>query len=203
MAHTLPSLRYDYGALAPVLSAAALELHHGKHHKAYVDKLNDALKQAPSLAGLPVEELLKRVDEAPEAARKAIWNNGGGHANHSLMWDTLSPGGSKPSAAFKSRIDEAFGSIEEFKQRFEADAVGVFGSGWACLVAEPRNAKLSIVQLANQDTVYKSGRIPLLLCDVWEHAYYVDYQNRRPEWAKKFWDIVDWERVEAQLDRQQ
>lgn len=200
MSFTLPSLRYDYGALAPVLSAQALELHHGKHHKAYVDKLNDALKQAPGLASLPIEELLTRVDEAPEKVRTAIRNNGGGHANHSLMWDTLSPGGAKPSASFSGRIDQAFGSLEEFKQRFEAEAVGLFGSGWACLVAEPRAAKLSIIPLANQETAYPKGLIPLLLCDVWEHAYYVDYQNRRPEWAKKFWDVVDWERVEAQLE---
>lgn len=199
MAFMLPDLRYRYDALTPVLSAEAVETHHSKHHQAYVDKLNAALEEAPQLQDLNLVELLRNVGKAPETVRKTLHNNGGGHFNHSVMWDTLSPDAGEMSAEFRARLDRSFGSSDKFREKFEKTAVDVFGSGWACLVSTSGSGMLEIVPLANQDTPLPQGRNPLLLCDVWEHAYYIDYRNRRPEWVKSSWDIVDWPRVEARL----
>lgn len=199
MPFSLPALRYEYDALNPVLSTEAVETHHAKHHQAYVDKLNAALKDAPDLQQLGLTELLRNAAKAPDPLRRAIHDNGGGHFNHSLMWDTLSPDAGAMSPEFRARLDRSFGSSDKFRERFESVATDLFGSGWACLVSVPGSAALEIMPLANQDTPLPNDRTPLLVCDVWEHAYYIDYRNRRPEWVKNSWEIVDWPRVEARL----
>lgn len=199
MPFELPPLRYDYDALAPVLSREALQLHHSKHHQTYVDKLNAALAKAPELEGKPLDELLSDLSQVPSRIRKAVKNHGGGHANHSLMWDTLSPGAGPMPENMKGALERSFGTVEKFKARYEKVATELFGSGWAYLVAEPGSGKLEILSVANQDSPLQKRRVPLLPCDVWEHAYYVDYRNRRAEWVKAFWNLVDWPRVARKL----
>jgi len=191
MAYDLPALPYAYDALEPVLSEEAMRLHHDKHHKAYVDKLNKALEPYPDLARQPIEMLLRDLETLPEAVRKDVRNQGGGHANHSLYWETLTPGGSELSGALKAAITASFGTHEAFKAKFQEAGEKLFGSGWAWLVTDGAG-KLEILGLPNQDSPFSQGKTPLLLCDLWEHAYYPDYQNRRPDWLKAWWDIVDW-----------
>jgi len=203
MAHTLPQLPYAFDALEPHIDARTMEIHHGKHHAAYVTNLNKALDAAgsPGLADLDVARLLRNLAEVPEAQRTAVRNNGGGHYNHSLFWKTMDPtGGGKPTGELARAIAETFGSFDAFRQKFEEVAVGRFGSGWAWLILD-RSGKLALTSTPNQDNPLLDGSgTPLLLLDVWEHAYYLKYQNRRADYAKAFWNVVDWAEVARRYD---
>jgi superoxide dismutase, Fe-Mn family len=193
MPYEVPPLPYPADALEPHIDAETMTLHHDKHHQAYVDKLNAAV-QGTDLDGKPIEELIANLSSVPEDKRTAVRNQGGGHLNHSLFWETMSPdGGGAPSGELASAIDEAFGSFDAFKEQFEAAGVAQFGSGWAWLVVD--GGKLAITSTANQDNPISDGRTPLLGNDVWEHAYYVSYRNRRPEYLKAWWNTVNWDKV--------
>jgi Fe-Mn family superoxide dismutase len=193
MAYQVPPLPYDYDALEPHIDAQTMTLHHDKHHQAYVDKANDALAGGP-LDGKPIEEVIANLGDVPEDKRAAVRNNGGGHLNHSLFWESMSPnGGGAPDGDLGSAIDAAFGSFDAFKEQFEAAGVARFGSGWAWLVVD--GGTLKITSTANQDSPLTDGQTPLLGNDVWEHAYYLKYQNRRPEYLKAWWNVVDWGKV--------
>ena len=193
MAYTLPDLPYAFDALEPYIDALTMEIHHDKHHQAYVNNVNAAL-EGTDLGDLPIEELLQALDRVPEAKRAAVRNNGGGHYNHSLFWQSLSPnGGGEPSGALRSAIDAAFGSFSDFKDKLKAAGVGQFGSGWAWLVRD--GSGLAIVGTPNQDSPISSGKTPLLGVDVWEHAYYLRYQNRRVDYINAWWNVVNWDTV--------
>jgi len=193
MAYQVPPLPYDYDALEPHIDAQTMTLHHDKHHQAYVDKANDALAGGP-LDGKPIEEVIANLGQVPEDKRGAVRNNGGGHLNHSLFWESMSPnGGGAPDGDLGGAIDAAFGSFDAFKEQFEAAGVARFGSGWAWLVVD--GGALKITSTANQDSPLTDGQTPLLGNDVWEHAYYLKYQNRRPEYLKAWWNVVDWNKV--------
>ncbi|MCG0238139.1 MAG: superoxide dismutase [Firmicutes bacterium] len=195
MAFTLPPLPYDYNALEPYIDEQTMRIHHDKHHAAYVNNLNAALEQAPELQNLSIEELLRNIDKVPEKIRTAVRNNGGGHANHTLFWEILSPkGGGEPTGELADAIAATFGSFEKFKEQFSQAAANRFGSGWAWLVVD-QEGKLQVYSTANQDSPYMEGHTPILGLDVWEHAYYLKYQNRRPEYIAAFWNIVNWPEV--------
>ena len=197
MAFKLPDLPYPFAALEPHIDAKTMEIHHDKHHATYVTKLNAALEKHPSLAEKTVEELLKMLDTVPAEIRTAVRNHGGGHLNHSLFWKLMAPGaGGKPSGALATAIETAFGGFPGFQEQFSAAATNVFGSGWAWLVADP-SRKLSIVTTPNQDNPVSQGLVPLLGLDVWEHAYYLKHQNRRPDYIAAFWNVVSWKQVAA------
>lgn len=197
MSHTLPALPYAFGALEPHIDARTMEIHHGKHHATYVAKLNAALEGHPELASKSIEDLLRGINSAPAAIQGALKNHGGGHANHSLFWETLSPnGGGAPTASLASAINAAFGSFDAFKSVFSDAAGNRFGSGWAWLVVDGSGA-LKVYSTGNQDSPYMEGHTPILGLDVWEHAYYLNYQNRRPDYVEAFWKIVNWEAVAA------
>ena len=190
----LPPLAYDYDALEPFIDTETMKLHHDKHHATYVSKLNQAVGQAPGLEKKSIEDLLATLDSLPEAVRKDVRNNGGGHANHSLFWQTLKKNeGGKPAGELAKAIDTAFGSHPKFQEQFGAAAGKVFGSGWAWLAV--RDGKLVIESTPNQDSPFSTGATPLLGLDVWEHAYYLKYQNRRPEYVAAFWNVVNWDFV--------
>lgn len=190
----LPELPYAYDALEPTFDKETMNIHHTKHHNAYVTNLNAALEGNEALQSKTIEELISDLDSIPEASRTAVRNNGGGHANHSLFWKTLSPnGGGNPTGELADKINAKFGSFDEFKAGFEKAAATRFGSGWAWLVLD--NGELEIMSTANQDSPIMEGKAPLLGLDVWEHAYYLKYQNRRPEYAGAFWNIVNWDEV--------
>jgi len=194
MAFELPKLPYDYTALDAVIDEQTMHLHHEKHHGAYVTNLNNALKDHPELASLSLEALLKDLNRVPEAIRTAVRNNGGGHANHSMFWNIMSPkGGGSPSGALSKAIDEQFGGFDAFRAKFNDAGVKRFGSGWAWLVL--KGGKLDVVSTANQDNPIMEGAYPVMGNDVWEHAYYLRYQNRRAEYLDKWWNIVNWEEV--------
>ena len=191
----LPSLPYAMNALEPHIDAATMELHHGKHHATYVKNLNEALEGQSNLLNMPIDELMQNLDLVPEEVRTKVQNNGGGHANHSLFWQLMSPdGGGEPEGALAEAIAGSFGSFTTFKKEFAEAATGRFGSGWAWLVSEG-GAKLAITSTANQDTPLMQGKTPILGLDVWEHAYYLKYQNRRPEYIEAWWNVVNWPRV--------
>jgi len=193
MAYEVPPLPYDYNALEPTIDEQTMQLHHDKHHQAYVDKANGAL-EGTDLDGKPIEEILKDLSAVPEDKRGVVRNNGGGHYNHSLFWESMGPGkGGAPSGDLGAAIDEAFGSFDAFKEQFEAAGVGQFGSGWAWLVLD--GGSLKVRSSANQDNPVSDGQVPLLGNDVWEHAYYLKYQNKRPDYLKAWWDVVDWDKV--------
>ncbi|MFO7171391.1 MAG: superoxide dismutase [Bacillota bacterium] len=195
MAFSLPPLPYDYNALEPYIDEQTMRIHHDKHHAAYVNNLNAALEQAPELQNLSIEELLRNIDKVPENIRTAVRNNGGGHANHTLFWEILSPqGGGEPTGELADAIAATFGSFEKFKEEFSKAAANRFGSGWAWLVVD-QEGKLQVYSTANQDSPYMEGHTPILGLDVWEHAYYLKYQNRRPEYIAAFWNIVNWPEV--------
>ncbi|TSC57853.1 MAG: superoxide dismutase, Fe-Mn family [Candidatus Peregrinibacteria bacterium Greene0416_19] len=197
MAHTLPTLPYAYDALEPHIDAKTMEIHHTKHHQTYIDKVNAAIA-GTEWEKLPVEELVARVNEVPEDKRAAVRNHGGGHANHSFFWTILGPNaGGKPSGAIAKAIDETFGGFDSFAEKFTSAAVGQFGSGWAWLTTE--SGKLTVESTANQDSPLTAGRTPLLGIDVWEHAYYLKYQNKRPDYVKAFWQVVNWAQVEKRF----
>jgi Fe-Mn family superoxide dismutase len=193
MAYTLPALPYPFDALEPHIDAKTMEIHHDKHHGTYVTNVNNALEGNP-LGELPIEELLTKLDEVPEEKRNAVRNNGGGHYNHTLFWESMSPsGGGEPSGELASAIDAAFGSFSDFKHKLKAAGLGQFGSGWSWLVHD--GSGLAVVPTPNQDSPISTGKTPLLGVDVWEHAYYLLYQNRRPDYIDAWWNVVDWDKV--------
>lgn len=200
MAHKLPPLRFSYDALEPYIDAETMELHHDKHHGAYVDNLNKTLEPYPQLADLPIEDLLRRLDQVPESIRPAVRNNGGGHANHQCFWDNLAPhAGGAPKGAIADAITRDFGSFARFQSLFADAAARHFGSGWAFLVVDRSAERLQIVSLPNQDSVLVHGTPALLFCDVWEHAYYLKYRNRRPDYLAAWWNVVSWDVVDERL----
>lgn len=201
MAHKLPPLGFWYDALEPYIDAETMELHHDKHHGAYVDNLNKTLEPYPELAGLPVEDLLRDLDRVPETIRAAVRNNGGGHANHQLFWDILGPraDGTPKKGSIADAITRDFGSFERFQSLFAGAAAKHFGSGWAFLVVDRSAERLQIVSLPNQDSVLEHGTPPVLCCDVWEHAYYLKYRNRRPDYLAAWWNVVAWDVVDQRL----
>lgn len=193
MAYSVPDLPYPYDALEPHIDEQTMRLHHDKHHQAYVDKANGALEGTP-LADKPIEEVIADLGAVPEDKRGAVRNNGGGHLNHTLFWESMSPnGGGAPSGDLAAAIDSAFGSFDAFKEQFEAAGAGQFGSGWAWLVLD--GGQLAVTSTPNQDNPVSQGKTPLLGNDVWEHAYYLKYQNRRPEYLKAWWSVVNWDKV--------
>ena len=197
MAYELPPLPYSTDALAPTIDAKTMEIHHDKHHAAYVTNLNNALKDQSSLASKSPEDLIRDLSAVPEASRTAVRNNGGGHVNHTMFWQIMTPGGSTaPSGQLASEIDSAFGGLDAFKEKFQAAGVARFGSGWVWLVK--KQGKLEIISTPNQDNPLMSdygGLFPILGNDVWEHAYYLTYQNRRPDYLKAWWNVVNWDEV--------
>jgi superoxide dismutase, Fe-Mn family len=194
MAHSLPPLPYDFDALEPFIDAKTMEIHHDKHHGAYVTNLNKALEGHPELQSLPVEELLAQIDKVPEGIRTAVRNNGGGHMNHSLFWNIMKKGGGgEPSGELADAIHGAFGSFGEFRKSLTQAATTRFGSGWAWLLF--RGGKLVIESTPNQDNPIMDGGKSFFGLDVWEHAYYLKYQNRRPEYIEAWWNTVDWSKV--------
>ncbi|NUQ20000.1 MAG: superoxide dismutase [Gemmatimonadaceae bacterium] len=203
MAFTLPPLPYDFGALEPHIDARTMEIHHGKHHQAYVNNLNAAIEKAPELQNKSLEDLLKNVNSAPESVRTAVRNNGGGHWNHSFFWQIMGPkAGGEPTGALGDAIKSSFGGFDKFKEQFAAAAAGRFGSGWAWLVND--GGKLSVTSTPNQDNPLMEGKSPnsvLLGVDVWEHAYYLKYQNRRPDYVAAWWNVVNWSEVLKRFGR--
>lgn len=194
MTYQLPELPYAFDALAPHIDEETMKIHHGKHHNAYVTNLNAALEKHPELGEKSVEELVADLNAVPEDIRTAVRNNGGGHANHSLFWTVLVPNaGGEPTGDLKAAIEEAFGSFDAFKEVFAKAAATRFGSGWAWLVLD--GGKLAVTSTPNQDSPLSEGKTPLLGLDVWEHAYYLNYQNRRPDYISAFWNVVNWDAV--------
>jgi superoxide dismutase, Fe-Mn family len=194
MTHTLPSLPYPPDALEPYIDKQTMEIHHGKHHGAYVNNLNAALEKHPELQSKNIEELLRGINSVPEDIRTVVRNNGGGHANHTLFWQIMGPkAGGQPTGAIGDGITAAFGSFDKFKEEFKKTAVGRFGSGWAWVIDS--GGKLSIESTANQDSPLMEGQTPILGVDVWEHAYYLKYQNRRPDYLAAWWNVVNWDEV--------
>jgi Fe-Mn family superoxide dismutase len=193
MAYEVPPLPYDYAALEPHIDEQTMRLHHDKHHQAYVDKANGAL-EGTEHEGKPIEEVVANLDALPDDIRGVVRNNGGGHLNHSLFWESMSPdGGGEPSGDLADAINDAFGSFDAFKEQFEAAGANQFGSGWAWLVLD--GGSLKVTSTANQDNPVSNGQTPIVGNDVWEHAYYLKYNNRRPEYLKAWWNVVDWNKV--------
>jgi superoxide dismutase, Fe-Mn family len=199
MAYELPQLPYAYDALEPHIDKETMNIHHTKHHNTYITNVNAALEGNADLAGKSVEELVSNLDAVPEAIRTAVRNNGGGHANHSLFWTILSPnGGGEPTGELSDAINTKFGSYENLKEEFAKAATTRFGSGWAWLVVN--NGELEVTSTPNQDSPLMEGKTPILGLDVWEHAYYLNYQNRRPEYIASFWNVVNWEEVSKRFN---
>lgn len=199
MAYSLPPLPYGTSDLEPNYDKATLEIHHGKHHAAYVDNLNKALAEYPQLMERTVEELLGDLDAVPKQVRQKVINHAGGHANHTLFWDVMGPGkGGEPGARMAMALAESFGSVKEFRRKFSAAATELFGSGWTFL-AQNLDGGLEIINLPNQESPISRHMKPILLLDLWEHAYYLKWQNRRAEWIDAFWNLVDWQKVDAKL----
>lgn len=197
---TLPKLNYKYNALEPSIDAQTMEVHHSKHHQGYTDKLNAALENHPELQEKKIEDLLSDLQELPAEIKTAVQNNGGGYANHALFWSILSPNAKKePTGKLLEAIEETFGSFTEFKKEFSATTAGQFGSGWGWLVKTPAG-KLKIMATSNQDSPLSEGLTPLLTVDVWEHAYYLKYQNRRPDYLTEIWNVIDWAEIEKNFE---
>lgn len=201
MAYELPPLPYPTDALEPYIDAKTMEIHHDKHHAAYISKVNDALANYPDLAAKSIEDLIGDLQSVPESIRGAVRNNGGGHANHSLFWKILGPNGGSPSGKLAEDIDKTFGSLDGLKEKVEAAGVARFGSGWAWVCVNS-DGSLCVCSTPNQDSPLMTGvaecpGTPILGVDVWEHAYYLKYQNRRPDYLKAFWNVVNWEQVAA------
>ena len=195
MAYSLPGLPYSTDALEPHIDARTMEIHHGKHHNAYVTNVNKALEGHDDLASKSIEDLVAGLDSVPQGIRNAVRNNGGGHANHSMFWQVMSKdGGGTPSGELASAIDAAFGNFEAFQQKFAAAGMTRFGSGWAWLSLD-QGGKLVVESTPNQDNPLTAGRTPILGLDVWEHAYYLNYQNRRPDYIAAWWNVVNWDEV--------
>ncbi len=201
MAFTLPPLPYDYSALEPHIDTQTMQIHHDKHHAAYVNNLNAALESHASLQSHSVEEILSNINDVPEAVRQAVINNGGGHANHTMFWEIMGPnGGGEPTGALAAAIAKAFGSFADFKAKVNDAGVKRFGSGWSWLVAD-KAGNLQVISTANQDSPLMQGLTPILGVDVWEHAYYLKYQNRRPDYLGAWWNTVNWEAVAKRFGR--
>jgi superoxide dismutase, Fe-Mn family len=197
---TLPPLPYPYDALEPHIDALTMQIHHDRHHKAYVNNLNKALAGHEDLLSKPIDELMRDVESVPQDIRQAVINNGGGHANHSMFWLIMSKnGGGKPTGALAKAIDDSFGTFEDFQKKLSDKAVKQFGSGWGWLVLS--QGKLDILSTANQDTPLMKGQKPLMGIDVWEHAYYLKYQNKRPDYVKAWWNVVNWDNVAERYDK--
>jgi Fe-Mn family superoxide dismutase len=198
MAHQLPPLPYDFGALEPHIDAQTMQIHHGKHHATYVTNLNNALEKYPDLQSKSVEDLVRDLSKVPEDVRTAVRNNGGGHLNHSMFWQIMGPkGGGSPSGALGDAIKSSFGSFDGFKEQFAKAALGRFGSGWAWLIST--GGKLSIESTPNQDNPIMEGKKAIAGLDVWEHAYYLKYQNRRADYITAWWNVVNWAEVAKRL----
>jgi Fe-Mn family superoxide dismutase len=192
MAFTLPPLPFDYNALEPHIDEQTMRIHHGKHHQTYVTNLNTALEGQPSLQGLSLDALIGDLTKVPDSIRTAVRNNGGGHHNHTLFWELMTPGGAtEPQGALAAAIDSAFGGLAAFKEQFQKAGLGRFGSGWAWLVRD-KAGKIAIESTPNQDSPVMDGKHPVLGCDVWEHAYYLKYQNRRADYLGAWWNVVNW-----------
>lgn len=199
MAHQLPALPYAANALEPHIDAETMNIHHGKHHQGYVNNLNAAIEKAPELASWSLDDLCKRINEVPESVRTAVRNNAGGHWNHSLFWEIMGPNaGGEPSGGLAAAIDTTFGSFSAFKEKFQAAGLSRFGSGWAWLISD--NGKLQVVSTPNQDNPLMAGQQALLGVDVWEHAYYLKYQNRRGDYLGAWWNVVDWSKVATRFN---
>ena len=195
MAFELPPLPYDYSALEPTIDAQTMQLHHDKHHAAYVTNLNNALQGVTQFEGKSVEDILRHISDVPENVRTAVRNNGGGHANHSMFWQIMKPnGGGEPTGALADAIKSTFGSFDQFKTTFNDNGAKRFGSGWTWLVIDPQG-KLQALSTANQDSPLMDGMFPVMGNDVWEHAYYLKYQNRRPEYLSAWWNVVNWDEI--------
>ncbi|WP_456271159.1 superoxide dismutase [Bacillus sp. AK031] len=196
--YELPALPYEFNALEPHIDAKTMEIHHDKHHAAYVSKVNAALEGHEDLSSKSIEELVANLDAVPENIRTAVRNNGGGHANHSLFWQVLSPnGGGEPTGEVADAINSAFGSYDKFKEEFSAAAATRFGSGWAWLVVD--NGELKVTSTLNQDSPLMEGQTPILGLDVWEHAYYLNYQNKRPDYIAAFFNVINWDEVNTRF----
>jgi len=195
MAFEVPPLPYEYNALEPYIDTQTMQLHHDKHHAAYVNNLNNALQNQSQLASWTVEDLVQRINEVPESIRTAVRNNAGGHTNHSMFWQIMKPnGGGEPTGELGSAIQQAFGSFDQFKAAFNDAGVKRFGSGWTWLVLD-RSGKLQVISTANQDSPLMDGMFPVMGNDVWEHAYYLKYQNRRPDYLAAWWNVVNWDEI--------
>jgi len=194
MSYQLPELPYDHSALEPHIDERTMKIHHGKHHAGYTKKVNAAL-EGHEFADLSIEEVLQRINEVPETIRQNVINNGGGYANHKLFWSVLSPdGGGEPTGELADAINKTFGSFDEFKEEFSSTAAGQFGSGWGWLCVDD-DGELKVISTPNQDSPLMNGLTPILGVDVWEHAYYLHYQNRRPDYIAAFWNVVNWDKV--------
>jgi Fe-Mn family superoxide dismutase len=199
MAYTVPPLPYPFDALEPYIDAKTMEIHHDKHHKAYVDNLNKAI-EGTDLGNQPVEKLIANLASVPEKIRTAVQNNGGGHANHSLFWTIMGKGkGGKPSGALAEAINKDLGGFEQFTKDFTQNGLTQFGSGWTWLYVDHASGKQALGKTPNQDSPLMKGNTPILGCDVWEHAYYLKYQNRRPDYLAQFWNVIDWDAVAARF----
>lgn len=193
--HTLPPLPYPYEALEPHIDTQTMQIHHDKHHQTYVTNLNNALKEQPDLQDKSVEQLLKDIESVPESIRTAVRNNGGGHHNHTLFWEIMTPGGAKePSGELATAIQQAFGTLDDLKAKVNDAGAKRFGSGWAWIVSDA-SGRLEVISTANQDSPLMEGRTPILGVDVWEHAYYLKYQNKRPDYLGAWWNTVNWDKV--------
>ena len=197
MAYTLPALPYAFDALEPHIDAKTMEIHHGKHHAAYINNVNNALANHADLAGKAIDDLMRDLSKVPEAIRTAVRNNGGGHSNHSMFWKLMKKGGGgAPKGELAAAIDKKFGGFDKFQEQFTNAGMTRFGSGWAWLSVDG-SKELQLSSSANQDTPLSDGATPVLGLDVWEHAYYLNYQNRRPDYIKAWWNVVDWDAVAA------
>ena len=198
--YTLPALPYSYDALSEAIDAETMQIHHTRHHQAYINNANRLLADHPDLLKLPVEDLLRNIQRAPESIRQGVINNAGGHANHALFWTVMKPGGGgAPGGALGRAVDAAFGGFGPFQEKFQAAAMGRFGSGWAWLVHD--GTKLDVISTGNQDSPLMQGQTPLLGVDVWEHAYYLKYQNRRADYVRAWWAVVHWDEVAARYNQ--
>jgi Fe-Mn family superoxide dismutase len=201
MPFELPPLPYDYTALEPHIDEQTMRLHHDKHHQAYVTNLNNALQGQSQFENMPIEDLIRRINEVPENIRTAVRNNGGGHVNHTMFWEIMTPGGAKePTGDLANAINQTFGSFDAFKTQFNDAGTKRFGSGWAWLVVAQGGA-LQVLSTANQDSPLMDGQYPVMGNDVWEHAYYLKYQNRRPEYLAAWWNVVNWDEVAKRYER--
>ncbi len=196
---TLPDLPYEYDALAPFISSQIQHLHHDKHHRAYVDKLNIALEKYPDWQNKSIEEIIKSLDNLPDDVKTAVRNNGGGHYNHSMFWEMMAPASNQsPTGALLDKIQHSFGDVDSFKKQFGDNAMKIFGSGWQWLILD--GDRVSLFSTPNQDNPLEKGKAPLLGLDVWEHAYYLQYYNRRPDYVEAWWNVVNWDNVARRLD---
>jgi superoxide dismutase, Fe-Mn family len=193
MPYPLPPLPYPNNALEPFIDAMTMEIHHDRHHKAYVDNVNKALEGQPTLQNKPIEQLLREINQVPESIRTTVRNNGGGHANHTMFWEIMAKGGGKPDGDLATAINSTFGDFATFQAQIKQAAIGRFGSGWAWLVMA--GGKLQVLSTANQDSPFMDNQFPVLGIDVWEHAYYLKYQNKRPDYVDAWWNVVNWNAV--------